>query len=172
MAKSVQDCGCERSVSSICDGEQRLLRKPFWNSCGWVRQIQNNKSINFLPAIIFTGNFLFFFFFRCQLVFSVCFHKEVFRRSVCFLISDHALVGHDILSKAVVVDDFKCLQKCIANRKCKSLNVHPSGNKSEFICELNNKARKMMPDAFQRKQGSTYYGSVEASDYGLIHDHL
>lgn len=27
----------------------------------------------------------------------------------------------------------------------------------------------MMPDAFQRKQESTYYGSVEASDYGLIH---
>ena len=42
-------------------------------------------------------------------------------------------------------------------------------NKSEFICELNNKARQMMPDAFQRKQESTYYGSVEASDYGLIY---
>lgn len=76
------------------------------------------------------------------------------------------------MSKAVVVDEFKCLQKCIENRKCKSLNLHPSGNKSEFICELNNKARQMMPDAFQRKQGSTYYGDVEASDYGLTHDHL
>ena len=76
------------------------------------------------------------------------------------------------MSKAVVVDEFECLQKCIENGKCKSLNVHPSGNKSEFICELNNKARQMMPDAFHRKQGTTYYGSVEASDYGFIHDHL
>lgn len=83
------------------------------------------------------------------------------------LFADHTLVGHDT-SKAYVVDEFECLQKCFENRKCKSLNLHPSGNKSEFICELNNKARQMTPDAFQRKQGSSYYGSVEASDY----DHL
>ncbi|XP_020613242.1 uncharacterized protein LOC110051547 [Orbicella faveolata] len=67
------------------------------------------------------------------------------------------------MGKAVVVDEFACLHKCIENHKCKSLNVQSSGNKSEVICELNNKTRQMTPDAFQRKQGSTYYGSVEAS---------
>ena len=68
------------------------------------------------------------------------------------------------MGKAVVaVDEFGCLHKCIENHKCKSLNVHFSSNKSEVICEPNNKTRQMAPDAFQRKQGSTYFGSVEAS---------
>ena len=78
------------------------------------------------------------------------------------LISDHALLVY-FMDKAVAVDEFECLHKCMENRKCKSLNVHSSLNKSEVICEINNKTRQMTPDAFQRKRGSTYYGSVEVS---------
>lgn len=73
------------------------------------------------------------------------------------------LLGHDMGKAVVVVDEFQCLLKCIGNNKCKSLNVHPSGNKSEVICELNNKTRQLTPEAFLWKKGSTYYGSVEAS---------
>lgn len=83
------------------------------------------------------------------------------------LISDHTLVRHDI-NKTVVVDEFECLHNCMENNKCKSLNVHYSGNKSEVICEINNKTRQMAPDAFQRQQRSTYYGAVEVSGIRYI----
>jgi len=66
------------------------------------------------------------------------------------------------MDKAVVNDEFECRLKCIANNSCKSFNVHP-GNNSIRLCELNNKTRQMKPDDFKWQNGSTYYGSVEAS---------
>ncbi|KAL9957259.1 hypothetical protein ACROYT_G038873 [Oculina patagonica] len=83
--------------------------------------------------------------------------------SVFETLVDHALVGH-VLSKAGIVDEFECFQKCLGNNSCMSFNVYPYGNNAErLICELNNKTRQMKPGHFKWKKGSTYYGSVQVS---------
>ncbi|KAL9957131.1 hypothetical protein ACROYT_G038733 [Oculina patagonica] len=83
--------------------------------------------------------------------------------SVFETLVDHALVGH-VMSKAAVVDEFECYQKCLGNNSCKSFNVHPDGNNAKRrFCELNNKTRQMKPGHFKWKKGSTYYGSVQVS---------
>ena len=76
--------------------------------------------------------------------------------------SDHALVGH-MMAKTNVADEFECQLKCIENITCKSFNVHLGDEKTNGICELNNKTRQMKPDDFKFKRGSRYYGSVEVS---------
>ena len=51
-----------------------------------------------------------------------------------------------------VVDEFECQLQCMGNNSCKSVNVHPDGNKPQRrICELNNKTRHMKPRDFKRK---------------------
>ncbi|XP_078345784.1 uncharacterized protein LOC144631266 isoform X2 [Oculina patagonica] len=68
------------------------------------------------------------------------------------------------MSKAAVVDEFECYQKCLGNNSCKSFNVHPDGNNAKRrFCELNNKTRQMKPGHFKWKKGSTYYGSIQVS---------
>ncbi|XP_020618435.1 uncharacterized protein LOC110056322 [Orbicella faveolata] len=82
---------------------------------------------------------------------------------IFFLLSDHALLGH-AMDTVTVVDEFECQLKCIENKSCKSVNVHPDGNNAQRrICELNNKTRQMKQRDFKWKKGSTYYGSVQAS---------
>ena len=67
------------------------------------------------------------------------------------------------MSTVVVVDDFECQLKCMGNSSCKSFNVHPGADNTKRVCELNNKTRQMKPGDFQKKKGSTYYGSVKVS---------
>ena len=74
----------------------------------------------------------------------------------------HALVGH-VTNKTDVLDEFECQLKCMANNSCKSFNIHPKGNHAKYICELNNTTRQMKPGDFNRKKGSTYFGSVQVS---------
>ena len=66
---------------------------------------------------------------------------------------DYAMVGQ-VMSKAVVADEFECYLKCLGNNSCKSFNVHPDGNNAKLLCELNNKTRPMKPGHFKRKKGS------------------
>jgi len=81
----------------------------------------------------------------------------------------HALVDH-VVSTVVVVDEFECQLKCMGNSSCKSFNVHPGADNTKRVCELNNKTRQMKPGDFQKKKGSTYYGSVKVSCVDLSHD--
>ncbi|CAH3177761.1 unnamed protein product [Porites lobata] len=76
--------------------------------------------------------------------------------------TDHVLVGH-VMSTSTVADEFECHQKCLRNNSCKSFNVHPGVDIAKRLCELNNKTRKMKPDDFIRKKGSSYYGQVKVS---------
>ena len=55
---------------------------------------------------------------------------------IFFLLSDNALLGH-AMDTVTVVDEFECQLKCIENKSCKSVNVHPDGNNAQRrICEL------------------------------------
>ena len=75
-------------------------------------------------------------------------------------VSDHVLVGH-VISTSTVADEFECHQKCLRNNSCKSFNVHPGADIStNDVCELNNETRKMKPDDFIKKKGSSYYGQL------------
>ena len=85
------------------------------------------------------------------------FHK-IFGFYVSYL-SDHALIGHAMLT-TLVVDEFDCHFKCIS-KSCKSFNVRPSDSNGNRICELNNETRQMKPSDFKQKKGSTYYASVQ-----------
>ncbi|CAH3177767.1 unnamed protein product [Porites lobata] len=76
--------------------------------------------------------------------------------------TDHVLVGH-VMSTSTVADEFECHQKCLRNNSCKSFNVHPGADIAKRLCELNNKTRKMKPDDFIKKKGSSYYGQVKVS---------
>ena len=68
------------------------------------------------------------------------------------------------MDTVTVLDEFECQLKCIENKSCKSVNVHPDSNNAQRrICELNNKTREMKPGDFKWKKGSTYYGSVQVS---------
>ena len=49
----------------------------------------------------------------------------------------------------------------LRNNSCKSFNVHPGADIAKRLCELNNKTRKMKPDDFIKKNGSSYYGQVK-----------
>ena len=69
-------------------------------------------------------------------------------------------MGH-VIQTTVVVDEFECQLKCMGNYSCKSINVHPGDSNGKRSCELNNKTRKMKPGHFKKKQGSTYYSSVQ-----------
>ena len=64
---------------------------------------------------------------------------------------------------SVVDDEFKCQQKCIENKTCKSFNIHPGAVNTKRICELNNKTRQMKPADLKKKKESIYYGSVKVS---------
>ena len=82
---------------------------------------------------------------------------------ILFLLSDHVLLGH-AMDTVTVVDEFECQLKCIENKSCKSVNVHPVGNSAQrCICELNNKNRHMKSGGFKWKKEFTYYGSVQVS---------
>ena len=74
--------------------------------------------------------------------------------------SDFTLLDH-VFIKTDVADEFECQLKCIGNNSCKSFNVHHNGNNAKKLRELNNKTRQMKPGDFKRKEGSTYYGSVQ-----------
>ena len=91
-------------------------------------------------------------------------NSTVFCLSLCFIllhVSDHVLVGH-VMSTSTLADEFECHQKCLRNNSCKSFNVHPGADIStNHVCELNNKTRKMKPDDFIKKKGSSYYGQVK-----------
>ena len=80
--------------------------------------------------------------------------------TVLLHVSDHVLVGH-VVSTSTVADEFECHQKCLRNSSCKSFNVHPGADIAKRLCELNNKKRKMKPDDFIKKKGSSYYGQVK-----------
>ena len=79
-----------------------------------------------------------------------------------FIVSGHALVGH-VLETFVVVDEFECQQKCIANKSCKSFNVLLDADFTKRICQLNNKTRQMEPGDFMKTKASSYYGSIKVS---------
>ena len=93
-------------------------------------------------------------------------NSTVFCLFLCFIllhVSDHVLVGH-VISTSTVADKFECHQKCLRNNSCKSFNVHPGADiakRLSGLCELNNKTRKMKPDDFIKKKGSSYYGQVK-----------
>ena len=71
------------------------------------------------------------------------------------------LVGH-VMRTSTVADEFECHQNCLRNNSCKSFNVHPGADIStNHVCELNNETRKMKPDDFIKKKGSSYYGQVK-----------
>ena len=53
------------------------------------------------------------------------------------------------------------MSPCLRNNSCKSFNVHPGADIAKRLCELNNKTRKMKPDDFITKKGSSYYGQVK-----------
>jgi len=90
---------------------------------------------------------------------------------IFFLLSDHVLLGH-AMDTVTVVDEFECQLKCIENKSCKSVNVHPDGNNAQRrICELNNETRQRKPRDFKWRKGSTYYGSVQVS-WKLPHIHI
>ena len=63
----------------------------------------------------------------------------------------------------MVVDEFECQQKCMANKSCKSVNVLPDADFTRRICQLNNKTRQMKPGDFMTTKGSSYYGSIKVS---------
>ena len=86
-----------------------------------------------------------------------CFHWQFFH-----LVPGYVLVGH-VMKTAVVSDEFECQQKCLGNNSCKSFNVHPSADSGKYICELNNKTRKMKPSDLKKKKGSNYYGLIKVS---------
>ena len=44
-----------------------------------------------------------------------------------------------------------------------AFNAHPGTDNGKYICELNNKTRKMKPSDFKKKKGSNYYGSMKVS---------
>ena len=79
-----------------------------------------------------------------------------------FIVSGHALVGH-VLETFVVVDEFECQQKCMANKSCKSFNVLPDADLTRRICQLNNKTRQMKPGDFMKTKASSCYGSIKVS---------
>ena len=90
-------------------------------------------------------------------------NSTVFCLSLCFIllhVSDHVLVGH-VMSTSTLADEFECHQKCLRNNSCKSFNVHPGADITKRVCELKNKTRKMKPDDFIKKKGSSYYGQVK-----------
>ena len=63
----------------------------------------------------------------------------------------------------MVVDEFECQQKCMANKSCKSVDVLPDADFTGRICQLNNKTRQMKPGDFMKTKGSSYYGSMKVS---------
>ena len=68
------------------------------------------------------------------------------------------------MSTTVVVDEYECQLECVQNKSCKSLNIFTDANNTEGqICELNYTTRQMKPGDFKWKNGSTYYGYVQAS---------
>ena len=90
-------------------------------------------------------------------------NSTVFCLFLCFIlfhVSDHVLVGH-VMSTSTAADEFECHQKCLRNNSCKSFNVHPGAVIAKRLCELNSKTRKMKPDDFIKKKGSSYYGQVK-----------
>ena len=91
-------------------------------------------------------------------------NSTVFCIFLCFIllhVSDHVLVGH-VMRTSTVADEFECHQNCLRNNSCKSFNVHPGADIStNHVCELNNETRKIKPDDFIKKKGSSYYGQVK-----------
>ena len=47
-----------------------------------------------------------------------------------------------------------------------ALNVHPGGDITKHVCELNNKTRQMKSDDFIEKSGSSFYGQVKVRSQG------
>ncbi|CAH3162609.1 unnamed protein product [Porites lobata] len=79
--------------------------------------------------------------------------------------NDHVLVGN-IINTSVVADEFECHQKCLGHISCRSFNVHPGGDITKHVCELNNKTRQMKSVDFIEKSGSSFYGQVKVRSPG------
>ena len=93
-------------------------------------------------------------------------------QTLCFCLSDYALVGH-VMETTAVMKEIQCPFKCLAIDGCTSINYYPMASHSNGnrICELNNKTRQMKPGDFKKKKGSIYYGSAEVGVlfFGLIY---
>ena len=85
--------------------------------------------------------------------------------------ADHSLVGQ-VMNTSTVANKFECHQKCLGNSKCQSFNVHPAGDITKRVCELNNKTREMKPGGFITRKGSSYYGHIKVSTYFLKIKHI
>ena len=85
--------------------------------------------------------------------------------------ADHSLVGQ-VMNTSTVANKFECHQKCLGNSNCQSFNVHPAGDITKRVCELNNKTREMKPGGFITRKGSSYYGHIKVSTYFLKIKHI
>ena len=70
------------------------------------------------------------------------------------------------MNESTVADEFECHQKCLGHISCRSFNVHPGGDITKHVCELNNKTRQMKSDDFIEKSGSSFYGQVKVRSQG------